>query len=72
MCAFPDIESAILATVQTLQSGVPMAKIEFLDELSVKAANMYFNLDFPLAPTLFLEFTGSPQSIEEQRMIVSK
>ena len=58
--------------MRVLQAGIPVAKMEFLDELSMKATNQYHKLDLPVAPTLFLEFTGSPQSVEEQAVIVSK
>ncbi len=58
-------------TVEVLQAGIPVAKIEFLDDVSVHAGNAYFNLDFPVKPTLFLEFVGSHQYVEEQASIVS-
>ncbi len=70
MCSFPDVESAVMTTVQTLQSGIPIAKMEFLDDVSMKAANLYSNLNFPLLPTLFMEFSGSSQSVEEQAELV--
>lgn len=72
MCGFPSIQAAIDTTVQVLQSGIPVAKIEFLDELSMEAANKYSKLDYPVTPTLFLEFTGSHQSVQEQTSIVSE
>ena len=58
-------------TIQTLQSGIPIGKIEFLDDLSIKAANSFANLNYPLLPTLFMELSGSPQSVEEQTALVS-
>ena len=72
VCGFPSIESAVNTTVEVLQTGIPVARIEFLDELSLEAANQFSHLDYPVKPTLFLEFTGSPQSVEEQTDIVSK
>ena len=72
MCSFPSIKSAIDTTVEVLQAGIPVARIEFLDDISVDAANRYSHLDLPVAPTLFLEFVGSPQSVEEQATTVSK
>ena len=72
MCGFPSIESAVNTTVEVLQAGIPVARMEFLDELSLEAANRFSHLDYPVKPTLFLEFTGSPQSVEEQTEIVSK
>ena len=59
-------------TVQVLQAGIPVARIEFLDDISVDAANKYSHLNLAVAPTLFLEFVGSPQSVEEQATVVSK
>ena len=59
-------------TVEILQAGIPVCKIEFLDEISLEATNTFSKLDYPVAPTLFLEFIGSPQSVEEQASIASK
>ena len=72
VCSFPDIKSAIDTTVQTLQLGIPVAKMEFVDGDSMKAYNSYSGLDFPVLPTLFMEFSGSPQSVEEQTSLVSE
>ena len=58
--------------MEVLQAGIPVARIEFLDELSVDAANKFSHLDLSVAPTLFLEFVGSAQSVEEQANVVSK
>ena len=72
MCSFPSIKSAVDTTVEILQAGIPVARIEFLDDLSMDAANKYSHLDLPVAPTLFLEFVGSAQSVEEQANVVSE
>lgn len=72
VCPFPSVEAAVTTTVEVLQAQIPVAKMEFLDEESLDAANRYFKLDYPVAPTLFLEFVGSPQSVEEQANAVSK
>ena len=66
------MKSAVDTTVEVLQAGIPVARIEFLDELSVDAANKFSHLELSVAPTLFLEFVGSAQSVEEQANIVSK
>ena len=66
------VKAAVDTSVSVLQMGIPIAKIEFLDELSMAATNSYHQLGFPAAPTLFLEFNGSPQSVEEQATIVSE
>ena len=55
-----------------LQAGVPVAKIEFLDERAVEVTNRRDKLDLPELPTLFLEFNGSTQSVEEQTTVASE
>lgn len=72
VCSFPTVEDAVNTTVEILQAGIPVCKIEFLDEISLAAANRFSKLDYPVAPTLFLEFIGSPQSVEEQASMASK
>ncbi len=66
VCPFPDIESACNAVIMTIQSGIPVARIELLDELTVKACNAYSKLDLNVAPTLFVEFHGSEPGVAEQ------
>ncbi|KAM9068134.1 probable D-lactate dehydrogenase, mitochondrial isoform X2 [Sarcophilus harrisii] len=66
VCAFPSIQTAVDCTVQIIQSGVPVARIEFLDEVMIDACNKYSGLTNAVAPTLFLEFHGSQQGLEEQ------
>ena len=71
VCSFPSAKAAIATTVEILQASIPIARIEFLDELSMEAANQYSKLGFPVAPTLFLEFSGTPQSVSEQTEMAS-
>lgn len=66
ICAFEDIEGAISAVIQTIQMGVPMARIEFVDAAMAEAFNRHFNADFPLKPHLLVEFHGSPSAVAEQ------
>lgn len=66
VCGFETIEGAVDAVIATIQMGLPMARIEFLDELQLRAVNAYSNLDLPERPTLFLEFHGSESGVEEQ------
>ncbi|XP_042556852.1 probable D-lactate dehydrogenase, mitochondrial [Dipodomys spectabilis] len=66
-CAFPSVQAAVDSTVQILQAAVPVARIEFLDDVAMDACNRYSKLNYPVAPTLFLEFHGSQQALEEQR-----
>jgi D-lactate dehydrogenase (cytochrome) len=66
MCPFPSLESACNAAIATIQSGIPVARVELLDELQVKATNLYSRLQLPQVPMLFVEFHGSPGSVAEQ------
>jgi D-lactate dehydrogenase (cytochrome) len=66
VCPFPSVEAACNATITTIQSGIPIARIELLDELQVKATNLYSKLALPEAPMLFVEFHGSPAGVAEQ------
>ncbi|CDZ56753.1 FAD-binding oxidoreductase [Neorhizobium galegae] len=66
VCAFDTMRGAVEAVVATIQSGIPVARIEFLDEVAVEAANRHAGLTLKVAPTLFLEFHGSPRWVEEQ------
>jgi D-lactate dehydrogenase (cytochrome) len=66
VCAFQTVKGACDATILTIQSGIPVARIELLDALQVKACNMYSKLDLAEVPTLFVEFHGSPASVAEQ------
>jgi D-lactate dehydrogenase (cytochrome) len=65
-CSFPDIASACSATILTIQSGIPIARIELLDALQIRAANAYSKLSLPELPHLFLEFHGSEAGAREQ------
>jgi len=66
VCPFPSVEAACNATILTIQSGIPVARIELLDEMQVKACNAYSKLTLPEKPVLFLEFHGSQVSVAEQ------
>ena len=66
ICPFPSVGAACEATIATIQSGIPVARIELLDALQVKAVNAYSKLTLPETPLLCLEFHGSPAGAEEQ------
>src|SRR5271155_882853 len=66
VCPFPSVEAACNATILTIQSGIPVARIELLDALQVRASNLYSKLNLPETPMLFLEFHGSDASVAEQ------
>src|ERR1700730_17075413 len=65
-CEFPSVEAACNAAMTTIQSGIPIARMELLDALQVKATNLYSKLSLPEAPMLFVEFHGSPAGVAEQ------
>ena len=72
VCAFPDIASAVDTVIETIQMGVPVARIELLDEVQIGAVNRYSKLDYAEQPTLFFEFHGSPASVTEQAETVAE
>ena len=71
-CAFPDVASAVQTVIQTIQLGVPVARIELLDTLTVQAVNRYSKTLLRESPMLFFEFHGSPTGVEEQAQTVQE
>lgn len=65
-CRFDTVEDAVNCVILTIQSGLPMARIELLDHMMVRGFNTYAKAGLPEKPHLFLEFTGSPGSVAEQ------
>ncbi len=63
---FDDVKSAVQASVEIMQTGLPIARIEFLDEKSIQANNIYNKMSLDETPTLFLEFHGSKKTIDQQ------
>jgi D-lactate dehydrogenase (cytochrome) len=66
VCPFPSVEACCNATIMTIQSGIPVARIELLDALQVRAVNRYSKLTLAETPMLFLEFHGTKASVAEQ------
>ncbi len=65
-CPFPSVEAACNAAIMAIQSGIPVARVELLDTLQVRACNNYSKLGLPETPMLFLEFHGSEAGAAEQ------
>ena len=65
VCAFDTISGAVDAVIATIQMGVPMARIEFLDAASVAACNARDGAEMPVVPHLMVEFHGSERAVAE-------
>ncbi len=70
VCSFDSLEGAINTVIATIQSGIPVARIELLDDLHVDAINKYAKYDMPVKDTLFLEFHGTEAGAREQAEMV--
>jgi len=67
ICGFPDLDSAARTVQVALKSGVPISRVELLDEITVDAVNRYAGLAIPVVPTLLFEFEGSSErTVREQ------
>jgi len=70
ICNFADLDGAVNTVIQTIQSGVPVARIELMDDTQMDALNRYSKLNYPVEPTLLLEFTGTEAGVVEQAEMV--
>ena len=59
ICGFESMEGAVRTVITTIQLGIPVARIELLDEVQIDAVNRYSHLSYPLEPTLLFEFHGT-------------
>ncbi|MDI6027960.1 FAD-linked oxidase C-terminal domain-containing protein [Corticibacterium sp. UT-5YL-CI-8] len=66
VCPFPSVEAACNAVIMTIQMGIPVARIELVNALQMRAMKIYSNLDYPESPCLFVEFHGSEAGVAEQ------
>lgn len=70
ICSFPNIEAAVHTVIQTIQMGVPIARVELVDVNSVRMVNAYSKLTLREEPMLLMEFHGSPTGVKEQAEMV--
>ncbi len=72
ICSFPTIADAVTTVIQTIQIGVPIARVELIDGNSVRAVNQYAKLSLREEPMLLMEFHGSPAGVKEQAEVVQE
>ena len=72
VCPFESLQGAVDSVILTIQSGIPVARIELLDEVMMEACNKYSKLDHPVQPTLFFEFHGTEAGVAEQVAMVEE
>ncbi|MBV8624933.1 MAG: FAD-binding protein [Herbaspirillum sp.] len=70
ICSFPSVADAVNTVIQTIQMGVPLARVELLDENGVRAINAHDKLTLPVNPLLLFEFHGSENGVKEQAELV--
>jgi D-lactate dehydrogenase (cytochrome) len=72
ICSFPSIEAAVRTVIQTIQLGVPIARVELIDRNTVRMVNVHSKLGLHEEPMLLMEFHGSPSSVKEQAETVQE
>ncbi|WP_395067109.1 FAD-binding oxidoreductase [Paraburkholderia silvatlantica] len=72
VCAFPSMAEAVRTVIETIQIGVPIARVEFIDSLAVRAINKHSNLTLREKHTLFFEFHGTEAGVAEQAQLVQE
>lgn len=70
ICSFPSIEAACNAVITTIQYGIPVARMELLDAVQVRACNHYSGLNLPEQTLLLVEFHGTENSVREQSEMI--
>ena len=70
VCSFDSIEGAVNTVIQTIQLGIPVARIELLDEVQMDSVNKFSKLNYPVKDTLFVEFHGTDAGVKEQAEMV--
>ena len=72
VCGFDTLRGAVDTVVQSIQLGVPLARVEILDDMQIRAVNKWSKLDLAEVTTLFFEFHGSAAGVAEQTEIVEQ
>ncbi|MBK6005548.1 FAD-binding protein [Ramlibacter ginsenosidimutans] len=72
ICSFPSIEAAVRTTIQMIQLGVPIARVELIDVNTVRMVNVHSKLGLREEPMLLMEFHGSPSGVKEQAETVQE
>ena len=72
MCSFPDLEGAVNTVIMTIQSGIPVARMELLDDVQMAACMRYSKLDYAPDNTILFEFHGTERGVEEQAEMVGE
>lgn len=72
ICSFPSIEAAVRTTIQVIQMGIPIARVELIDVNTVRMVNTYAKLTLREEPLLLMEFHGSPAGVKEQAETVQE
>ena len=70
VCSFDSIEGAVNTVIQTIQLGIPVARIELLDDVQMDSVNKFSKLNYPVKDTLFVEFHGTEAGVKEQAEMV--
>ena len=69
VCTFKDLKGAVDTVIDSIQIGLPLSRIELLDEVQIKAINQYKKASHEVGPTLFVEIQGTPLGVKEQSEI---
>ncbi len=72
VCSFPSIEAAVRTTIEIIQMGIPIARVELLDVNTIRMVNLHSKLTLREEPMLLMEFHGSPSSVKEQTEMVQE